>query len=76
MPASKRQKSMLLLSVALAVGAAVAWWIAQPDSKRTVVATARDNPQQRKISAPADVPVIIYLVDTLRADRLGLYGYD
>jgi len=23
-----------------------------------------------------DVPVIIYLVDTLRADRLGFYGYD
>jgi len=24
---------------------------------------------------PRDVPVIIYLVDTLRADRLGVYGY-
>jgi hypothetical protein len=23
-----------------------------------------------------DVPVIIYLVDTLRADRLGVYGYE
>lgn len=26
-------------------------------------------------SSTPDVPVIIYLVDTLRADRLGLYGY-
>lgn len=25
--------------------------------------------------APPDVPIIIYVVDTLRADRLGLYGY-
>jgi len=23
-----------------------------------------------------EVPVVIYLVDTLRADRLGAYGYD
>jgi arylsulfatase A-like enzyme len=26
-------------------------------------------------TASADTPVIIYLIDTLRADRLGLYGY-
>ena len=26
-------------------------------------------------ATPRDTPVIIYLVDTLRADRLGLYGY-
>ena len=30
----------------------------------------------RHDSPPAGVPVIVYLVDTLRADRLGLYGYD
>jgi arylsulfatase A-like enzyme len=27
-------------------------------------------------AAATDVPVIVYLIDTLRADRLGLYGYD
>jgi arylsulfatase A-like enzyme len=29
----------------------------------------------RSVPAQRDVPVIIYLVDTLRADRLGIYGY-
>jgi arylsulfatase A-like enzyme len=27
-------------------------------------------------SAPNDIPIVIYLVDTLRADRMGLYGYE
>ena len=26
-------------------------------------------------AAPGEVPVVLYLIDTLRADRLGLYGY-
>ena len=31
--------------------------------------------QQPTVPEHRDVPVIIYLVDTLRADRLGVYGY-
>jgi arylsulfatase A-like enzyme len=46
--------------------AAVLWW-----AQRDAGAPGLPEASQRR-----DVPVIIYLVDTLRADRLGLYGYD
>ena len=46
--------------------AAVVWWT----QRNAGTPIAQDASQHR------DVPVIIYVVDTLRADRLGLYGYD
>lgn len=59
------QSRILFGCALLLLAAAIAWW-AQRDDK---TAGARDAGQRR------DVPVIIYVVDTLRADRLGLYGY-
>ncbi|MBM4196641.1 MAG: sulfatase [Gammaproteobacteria bacterium] len=59
-----------LAGAGLLAVAALAWWFTgrnadtMPDS--TAAATAQRRP----------VPVIFYLIDTLRADRLGLYGYD
>jgi arylsulfatase A-like enzyme len=38
-----------------------------PDAESTTAAAPRSQDE---------TPVIIYLIDTLRADRLGLYGYD
>lgn len=52
-----------LLAVLALCGGAVAWWANRaPDHSAPVRADA------------AGTPVIVYLVDTLRADRLGLYG--
>jgi arylsulfatase A-like enzyme len=43
---------------------ALAWWLGRGAGPGAVTGTI-----------PADVPVVIYLIDTLRADRLGIYGY-
>jgi glucan phosphoethanolaminetransferase (alkaline phosphatase superfamily) len=55
----------ILFGGALLLAAAIVWWAQRNDE----TAVAEDASQHR------DVPVIIYVVDTLRADRLGLYGY-
>lgn len=73
---SARQKLVFLFAVALVVGAAGVWWLTRPESEQVIGSTAGDTVRQQNIRARRDVPVIIYLVDTLRADRLGLYGYD
>jgi arylsulfatase A-like enzyme len=56
----------LLGCALLSLVAAVVWWT----QRNAGVPIAQDASQHR------DVPVVIYVVDTLRADRLGLYGYD
>jgi len=58
------------LLVAIAVGG-TAGCGRQEDVPATALATPLATPQ-----AAAPVPVVIYLIDTLRADRLGVYGYD
>jgi len=60
------QRSILFASALLLFAAAIAWW-----AQRDVATSVGPEAAQRR-----DVPVIIYMVDTLRADRLGLYGYD
>lgn len=60
------QRYMLLGGVLLAVVVVVAWLMREGDTPPWTAGKARDRA----------IPVIIYLVDTLRADRLGLYGYD
>jgi arylsulfatase A-like enzyme len=70
------KKPVFLFCAALLIGAAGAWWIAQPESEQAINSTTGDTARQQKIPERRDVPVIIYLVDTLRADRLGLYGHD
>jgi arylsulfatase A-like enzyme len=52
-----RGRNNLVISVLLAAGVLVAWFLWQPGTNRS------------------DTPIIIYVVDTLRADRLGVYGY-
>ena len=66
MPDQITSRRIVLGSVMLLLAAALTWW------------TLRDPgpAANRDASHGRDVPVIIYLVDTLRADRLGLYGYD
>jgi arylsulfatase A-like enzyme len=71
-----RRQLILLFSAVLVTAAAGAWWMMQPDPGQAVVSSAGNTARQQKTSEGPDVPVIIYLVDTLRADRLGLYGYD
>ena len=50
---------------------------ARPSDPRPTSATDLDN-QDRASSSSAAMPpnVLIYMIDTLRADRLGIYGYD
>jgi arylsulfatase A-like enzyme len=60
-----KRRNILLSGVLFMFAVGAAWW-AQRD---TSVPTGGAAPQTRQ------VPVIIYVVDTLRADRLGLYGY-
>jgi arylsulfatase A-like enzyme len=56
-------RAVLFLAAAVVVLAGTtAWWL------------LRGNPAVLSQGRPA-TPVIIYLIDTLRADRLGLYGY-
>ena len=38
-----------------------------------IIASACTDPKEAP--EPRDIPIIIYLVDTLRADRMGVYGY-
>jgi arylsulfatase A-like enzyme len=62
-----------IAGAALLLLAALAWWLAGRDTSPAPPAppaVAAAGP-----AAPAEVPVVIYLIDTLRADRLGLYGY-
>jgi arylsulfatase A-like enzyme len=76
MPTYIRQRWTLLVVVTLLIIAAAFWWTLQPDAeqKNTKLDSAIPTPQN--IAANSAIPVIIYVVDTLRADRLGLYGYE
>ena len=59
----------------LVVISAIGWWSFQPAPPGRAVRTEHSATAQDNYSRRANVPVVIYLVDTLRADRLGLYGY-
>jgi arylsulfatase A-like enzyme len=68
----QRRGAAALAGVLFIAAAIAAWWYTgrQPPAGATVPVA--------RIAAPAGagaVPVIIYLIDTLRADRLSLYGY-
>jgi arylsulfatase A-like enzyme len=60
-----KQSGILFGGAVLLLAGAIVWWAQRNDE----TAGAQDAARRR------DVPVIIYVVDTLRADRLGLYGY-
>jgi hypothetical protein len=48
------------------------WWSQESGPGNDDTKTVTESPDS---SMQPRVPVIIYLVDSLRADRLGLYGY-
>jgi arylsulfatase A-like enzyme len=60
------QRRILIGSALILISAAIIWW-----TQRNVGTPDGPDPSGRR-----SVPVIIYVVDTLRADRLGIYGYD
>jgi arylsulfatase A-like enzyme len=66
----------VLVIVLLAIIITVRWWVSQPTPIRNNEAAAHGAITKKKTAEPANVPIVIYLVDTLRADRLGLYGYE
>ena len=72
----KRQSWILLVAVMVLIVAAAIWLALQPGAKKQMSKVGPAIPLQKDFFARGDVPVIIYVVDTLRADRLGLYGYD
>ncbi len=58
----------LLLAMGLTAG--LAWWLFRPGTgPPTAFREAARTPSS------AGVPIVIYLIDTLRYDRLGTYGY-
>jgi arylsulfatase A-like enzyme len=59
-------RTVAALAAAVAIAAAVVW-LTRPTASRLAVSANR--------ASTAATPVIVYLIDTLRADRLGLYGY-
>ena len=61
--------AVLLIFAIILLGIIGFWW-GLSLNKQQQMATDTDV-----IPGPRDVPIIIYLVDTLRADRLGVYGY-
>jgi arylsulfatase A-like enzyme len=66
---TQRGRIVAALAGAIAVIAAVAaWWLLRPGLPGSPLPGGR-------ATAVRDTPVVIYLIDTLRADRLGLYGY-
>jgi arylsulfatase A-like enzyme len=52
------------------------WWLQESGPANDYTKTVIESRSQPESSMQPRVPVIIYLVDSLRADRLGLYGYD
>jgi arylsulfatase A-like enzyme len=62
-------QQIVFVSVLVFLGVIAGAWIFSSD-----VAEQADT-GMAEIRKYADVPIIIYLVDTLRADRLGVYGY-
>jgi len=63
-----RSLPALLGALALAAVAVALWWAGRPPAEAPAAATAPTA------AAPEPVPVLVYLIDTLRADRMGLYG--
>jgi arylsulfatase A-like enzyme len=75
MPRISRQFFLLVLVVVFLLLVAGSWWAmtSGPDAVEFMtVQQMRDG----QVAPQAKVPVIIYLVDTLRADRLGVYGHE
>ena len=66
MPELLTQRQILLAAIALLLSIVFGWWMWLDAPTSTRPGAARNR----------DVPVIIYLVDTLRADHLSAYGGD
>jgi len=61
-----------LVGLAALVAAGAAWvWSRDP----APAPAGSAGPQAAGAPQPNGLPVVVYLIDTLRADRLGLYGY-
>lgn len=68
---SKRATFWRLAALAaLAAVTLVAWWVTRPGA-----VPGSDRGDLKRVAASPGAKVIIYLIDTLRADRLGAYGY-
>jgi arylsulfatase A-like enzyme len=66
---------IIVLAVAVLLFISViGWWVWQPLTFRDMTQTGSDIAEQKDDSRRYP-PIVIYLVDTLRADRLSLYGY-
>ena len=76
MPQVSIQQRVIFASILLALIAAIVWWGWPSTTDTETARTGQDGTLVDEVSGGAKVPVVVYLVDTLRADRLGLYGYD
>jgi arylsulfatase A-like enzyme len=70
-----RVRLIFFAAVFLACAAGLIWWMSSSMPESQMSKRAESGSASRQTDQQADVPVIIYLVDTLRADRLSLYGY-
>jgi hypothetical protein len=70
-------RGITYIAVFLVCAAGLAWWGLSwaPETEPQTSAGAEIEVVAGQADGQRDVPVIIYLVDTLRADRLGVYGY-
>jgi arylsulfatase A-like enzyme len=76
MPQVFSRQRIVSASIFLLAVAAIVWWAWPSAPGNDVSITGRDGAGIDAVANGPEVPVIVYLVDTLRADRLGLYGYD
>ena len=70
-----QRNSLLVLLLIVVAGAFAAWWTTVRESATSEGVTSGNLERPQAAATSPNVPIIIYLVDTLRADRLGLYGY-
>jgi arylsulfatase A-like enzyme len=70
-------RGITYIAVFLVCAAGLAWWGLSwaPETEPQTSAGAEIEVVAGQADGQRDVPIIIYLVDTLRADRLGVYGY-
>lgn len=67
--ASRLRQGLAAATGFAALAAALSWWMAPARN------TSGGTDAPPAASSDAMTPVVIYLIDTLRADRLGAYGY-